>query len=367
VNILITGSEGFIAKNLKIRLLEKHHSVLEFKKGMKFNDFVPNLHSIDLVFHLAGENRPEDINDFKKNNEDLTNDLANLLQNSKKNIPVFFSSSTQVSEQNPYSNSKKNAEIILKKLYEKNGNLINIYRLPNIFGKWSKPNYNSAVATFCYNISRKLEIDVHDPNKPLSLLYIDDLIDIFENDLEDLNSGFNVKETKKYFKTTVGKVADLISSFETYESVEPISEVGEGLERALYSTYLSFLPKDKVSFKLTVNEDQRGKFVEVLKTKKSGQFSFLTAHPGQVRGQHYHHSKNEKFLVLSGNAEFNFKNLISNETFKIKTSERDPMIVRTIPGWIHNIKNIGKKELIVMLWANELFDPENPDTIAADI
>ena len=370
MNILITGSDGFIGKNLKFRLHEKNHSVLEFTKGMSFSDNFLNEKDIDCVFHLAGENRPKDHKDFVINNVDLTSELSDFLKSKNKKIPVFFSSSIQVTETNPYADSKIKAEEVLKKLNQENGNKIFIYRLPNVFGKWSKPNYNSAVATFCHNISRNLDIDVHDPNKSLSLLYIDDLLDIFLSDLDDLErdlEGVRIIEIDNFYKTTVGKLSKIIQSFSKYYLTKPIAEVGEGLERALYATYLSFLPREKIAFSLPINKDERGIFVEVLKTRKSGQFSFLTAHPGYTRGQHYHHTKNEQFLVISGEAEFNFKNLISNETFTISTNGDEPKVVQTIPGWIHNIKNVGKNDLVVMLWANELFDPKNPDTTSAEI
>ncbi len=367
MNILLTGSDGFIGKNLKFKLLENKHSVIEFTRGMSFKENSLNQKNIDCVFHLAGENRPKNLKDFTKNNVDLTSELSDFLKSKNKKIPVFFSSSIQVAETNPYAESKIKAEEILKKLHQENGNQIFIYRLPNVFGKWSKPNYNSAVATFCHNISRSLDIDVHDPRKPLSLLYIDDLIDIFLRDLEKDSKGIKVIEIENFFETTVGELSETILSFSKYHLIRPIAEVGEGLERALYATYLSFLPKEKIAFKLPINKDERGLFVEVLKTRKSGQFSFLTARPGYTRGQHYHHTKNEQFLVISGEAEFNFKNLISNESFTISSSGDEPKVVQTIPGWIHNIKNVGKNDLIVMLWANELFDPENPDTTPAEI
>ena len=279
----------------------------------------------------------------------------------------MYASSKQANLDNDYGVSKRKAEDICYELEKQYGNKVIVLRLPGIFGKWSKPNYNSVVAAFCHNISHNKKIKIDDEDKFISLFYIDDLLELFINDMNSSIEGYLKKEIPNTYKITLGELANLISEFSQYDNLAAIGEVGDGFKRALYSTFLSFLDKKDFSYKLDVNKDNRGIFVEVLKTKNSGQFSFLTAKPGITRGQHYHHSKNEKFIVCKGEAEFSFKNLLNDDSFQIKTSGDTPEVVQTIPGWIHNIKNIGNDDLIVLLWANEIFDNNNPDTFFAEV
>ena len=367
MKILITGANGFIGKNLQQKLVEREHEVLCFTRNSEIDSLKKYIKDIDLIFHLAGENRPEDESQFFENNSKFTKNLCDFLKLEEKKVPIIFSSSTQVLAGNAYGKSKLEAETYLKNLHDKKGNPVIIYRLPNIFGKWSKPNYNSVVATFCHNISHNKKIKIDDEDKFISLFYIDDLLELFINDMNSSIEGYLKKEIPNTYKITLGELANLISEFSQYDNLAAIGEVGDGFKRALYSTFLSFLDKKDFSYKLDVNKDNRGIFVEVLKTKNSGQFSFLTAKPGITRGQHYHHSKNEKFIVCKGEAEFSFKNLLNDDSFQIKTSGDTPEVVQTIPGWIHNIKNIGNDDLIVLLWANEIFDNNNPDTFFAEV
>jgi UDP-2-acetamido-2,6-beta-L-arabino-hexul-4-ose reductase len=327
-----------------------------------------HLSRADSVIHLAGENRPKDDNLYKLVNLGLTEEICKILKDNQRDIPIIFSSSRQASEDNLYGQSKFAAEEVLKDLSLTNGNEILIYRLPGVFGKWSKPNYNSVVATFCNNIANDLPIAINNPNLNLKLVYIDDVIESF---LLNVNK-FQEKQITEInvnpeYEITLKDLSDKIEAFKYSRNSLKSDRVGEGLVRALYATYLSYLPHSKFSYELPVHADERGVFVEMLKTPDTGQFSFFTAHPGITRGGHYHDTKNEKFLVINGEACFKFRHMITNETVTIKTSGKSPKIVETIPGWAHDITNIGDNEMFVALWANEIFDHGRPDTIAAEV
>lgn len=367
--ILITGSNGFIGKNLLINLEEKNiYKVLTFNRGDNFQRLNNLINESDLIVHLAGENRPKDIEDFMKTNLNLTKDIVKLVEiNSKKHnktIPIIFSSSTQVKLENEYGQSKLLAEKELELLSKKIQCPINIFRLPGVFGKWSKPNYNSVIATICNNIARKKPIYIDEPEKVLKLVYIDDVIEKINEKIEAPGKGFNHIFIEKEYNVSLKEIVSTLKSFMDMNNSLLISDVGVGFKRALYSTFMSFLPKDNFVQKISKNEDKRGIFVEFLRTSKNGQFSYFTAHPGVTRGSHYHHTKSEKFLVIQGNALFKFRNIITDEKLQIKTSRENPEIINSIPGWGHTIQNIGEDELIVLLWANELFDKNKPDTFS---
>ena len=242
-----------------------------------------------------------------------------------------------------------------------------IYRLPGVYGKWSRPNYNSVVATFCHNIAKGIPIRIDNPNHILKLIYIDDVVSDIEANINNKFTGFNYNEIKNQYSITIKDLADNIYMFKNSRNSLITNEVGTGFERTLYATFMSYFDKDDFVYSLKSNVDDRGNFVEMLKTKNSGQFSFFTAHPGITRGGHYHHTKSEKFLVIKGNALFKFRNIITDEKHEVFTDESEPVVVETIPGWSHDITNVGNKEMIVMLWANEIFDHENPDTFPSQV
>nr|CDF66390.1 UDP-2-acetamido-2,6-dideoxy-beta-L-talose-4-dehydrogenase [Yersinia similis] len=365
--ILVTGASGFIAKNLIVRLNEENYDVINIEREDDIAYLDEKIQDIDFIFHLAGTNRPKNIAEFKTGNAEFTLKLVKKLEVLGKSIPILFTSSIQASQNNEYGRSKLEAEEHLLNLSKDYGNSVLIYRLPNVFGKWCKPNYNSVVATFCHNIANGLSININDKASKLELVYIDDVIDTFIDNLNSSGKPTGYYDIKIKYHTTVGEVADILRGFEKNRSTLMVDSVGKGFIRALYSTYLSYLPIDKFSYEIPVYTDARGKFAEVLKTPEQGQISFFTALPGVTRGGHYHHSKNEKFVVLSGTACFAFRNIITNEFKEEIISSDEPRVVETIPGWAHNIKNIGSTELIVMLWANEIFDREKPDTIPWEI
>lgn len=365
--ILITGSEGFIGKNLVSNL--NHYQNFFIKKFNRKSNIerLPNyLKEADYIFHLAGENRSKNDNDFKKNNIEFTRMLCeNILleiKNSKRKIKLIFTSSIHVEQASSYGKSKLEAENIIKEYSQNKDFLIDIYRLPSVFGKWCKPNYNSVVATFCHNISRENPIIINDTETKLRLVYIDDVIKGLIDSLSD-NKGTIYQTIEPEYSVSLGELAAHIRAFKSSRESLMIEDFGSGLLKALYSTYLSYLPSDKFSYLLKKNIDPRGKFVEVFKSSNFGQISYLTINPNQERGGHYHHTKTEKFLVLKGQVLFRYRNLITKEFLELKTSASDLRVVDTIPGWAHDIVNISSEEAIIMIWSNEIYDPKNPDTI----
>lgn len=367
MKVLVTGANGFLGRNLLVHLGErKGIDVIPFTREEDVQTLPEILKSIDFIFHLAGVNRPPSNDDFKKGNTDLTIALCNAITASARRIPVLYTSSIQAELDNPYGMSKRGAEEALVELHNKN-NPVYLFRLPNVFGKWAKPNYNSAVATFCYNIVRGLPVQVNDPNALINLVYIDDVINAFIDTMDGKYAGQLFVEIGPGYRISVGKLVQQLEAFRD-SRLSLISErVGTGLIRALYSTYVSYFPKETFSYKVQKHEDPRGVFVEMLKTPDAGQFSFFTAHPGITRGGHYHHSKTEKFLVIKGKACFRFRHIVSGEFYELQTEGFEPEIVETVPGWTHDITNIGEDEMIVMLWANEIFDRNKPDTFARSV
>lgn len=368
MKVLITGANGFVAKNLRAHLSEREDiEVFTFTRDNSIDDLSALILDVDFIFHLAGVNRPENVEEFKHGNADLTVALCTCIEASTKKLPVIFGSSIQAEMENPYGQSKLAAEQALLKLADRTDNPVYLFRLPNVFGKWSKPDYNSAVATFCHNIAFDLPVKINDPSALISLVYIDDVINRFIAIMD----GAVVKDVycdiDPVYEVTVGKLAEKINSFKGSRNTLVTERVGTGFDRALHSTYLSYLPPESFSYDLVKHGDSRGVFVEMLKTKDSGQFSYFTAHPGITRGGHYHHTKTEKFLVLKGEALFKFRHIMSDEFYELRTSGDEPVVVETVPGWTHDITNAGDDEMIVMLWANEIFDREHPDTYAMPV
>lgn len=369
--VLITGADGFMGRNLQLMLSErKDVEVVAFTRGDPVEALAGRLGGVDFVFHFAGVNRPERDEEFAEGNGALTEALCAAVRASGRTIPLLYSSSIQAARDNAYGKSKRAAEEALATLNAATDNPVFIYRLANVFGKWARPDYNSAVATFCHNIARGLPISVNDPAAPLALAYIDDILTEFvavmDGKAPNISSdGFALVDP--VHETTVGAVAEAIRGFAAMKDDLLIDRVGTGLIRALYATYVSYLPPALFSYPVAMHGDARGVFVEMLKTPDSGQFSYFTAHPGVTRGGHYHHTKTEKFLVIKGKARFKFRHMGSGETHSIDTDGAVAEIVETVPGWTHDITNIGDNEMVVMLWANEIFDRDRPDTFACPL
>ena len=368
MKILITGADGFIGRNLRVSLAEHEgFDVLPITRASGDAELAEAVASADAVIHLAGVNRPQDPAEFAAGNADFTARLCDLLAATGRPIPVAFASSIQAERDNPYGASKRAAEDHLRGYADASGAAVGLYRFANVFGKWSRPDYNSAVATFCHNIARGLPIRIDNPSAEVRLVYIDDVVAELLRFLRDPGQGARLLDAAPVHATTVGELARQIEAFKNVRTSLVTERVGTGLVRALYATYVSFLPPQAFSYGVPKYGDARGVFVEMLKTPDCGQFSFFTAHPGITRGGHYHHTKTEKFLVIKGRARYRFRHLLTDEVFEVESHGDEPLVVETIPGWAHDITNIGDDELVVMLWANEIFDRQKPDTVASRV
>jgi UDP-2-acetamido-2,6-beta-L-arabino-hexul-4-ose reductase len=364
--VAVIGAQGFIGRNLLLRLAEQpRFGVSSLTRASSAADWRAAIGDSDVVVNLAGVNRPPDEACFRGNYE-VVDRLADAIGDDRRSLPVIHLSSAKATDDTPYGRSKKLAEDRLLALAGRTGGPVALLRLPNVFGKWSRPNYNSAVATFCHNLARDLPIRVDDPASPLDLIYIDDLIDGLLALIDGrIATGFH--DVGPIYCTDVGTVAATIRGFRTDRADNLIANVGHGLTRALYATYVSYLPPAEFAYPVVAHTDPRGSFSEMLKTRDAGQFSFFTAHPGVTRGGHYHHSKTEKFLIVHGRALFRFRHMLTGETHEVRTDADAPTVVETVPGWTHDVTNVGEGVMVAMLWANELFDRDRPDTIAEKV
>ena len=366
MKILVTGANGFIGKNLIIYLEQIDDvEVIKYTRENTLDELNAFVKDADFVFHLAGINRPQDVNEFYEGNFDLTKSLVDILNENKKDIPLIFSSSIQAELDNDYGKSKKQAEDYMRENY--NNSII--FRLHNVFGKWCKPNYNSVVATFCYNISHDLDIIVNDPNKELELVYIDDVCETFCNAVKDI-STVNKDEINYIIERkiiTLGELSELIYSFHDDMKSIYVPKTGDAFIKKLFATYVSYLPLDKMVFTPTQHVDNRGGFCELVRTLDSGQFSVSFSKPGIFRGNHFHHTKMERFIVIRGKAKISFRHVITNEKKEFIVSGDELKIVTIPVGYTHNIENIGDDEMILFLWCNELFDENHPDTYQEEV
>jgi UDP-2-acetamido-2,6-beta-L-arabino-hexul-4-ose reductase len=363
MKILITGSNGFIAKNL-IAVLNRNtdNELLLFNRHSSLDELAAYIKTADFIVHLAGVNRPENISEFYQGNTDLTQTILELAQKHERKIPILLSSSTQASQDNDYGKSKLAAEELVQAYGERNNVPVFIYRLPNVFGKWCRPNYNSVIATWCYNTAHDLPIAINNRNTLLTLVYIDDVIASFMDCLNPDTQLSGLVNVESVYEKTLDEIETLLIEFKHSRESLLIPKVGSGFERVLYATYLSYLPTDNFSYPLKGHSDARGTFYEILKTQDSGQFSISTTQPGVTRGNHYHHTKNEKFLVIKGEALIELRHIVTNEIVQYRVSGEQMQVVEMITGYTHNITNVGDTEMLLLIWANEIFNPEHPDT-----
>jgi len=321
------------------------------------------LDQADFVFHLAGVNRPQQVEEFDTGNKGLTERICGHLTKTGKKVTLVLSSSTQAAFDNSYGVSKRAAEQAVFAYGKEMGGAVYVFRLPNVFGKWCRPNYNSAVATFCHNIARDLPIQVNDPEVVLSLVYIDDVVQTFLRLLEgyqDREEGFSV--VKPVHTVKLGDMIDLIRSFRVSREARNVPDLSDAFTKKLYSTYLSYLPEDRFSYPLKMNIDARGSFTEFIRTPDRGQVSVNILKPGITKGNHWHHTKNEKFLVVSGEGVIRFRRIGTDEIISCRVSGETLEVVDIPPGYTHNITNTGMSDMVTVMWCNELFIPENPDT-----
>lgn len=370
MKILVTGAKGFVGKNLIAELKNRgFNDIFEFTRESEPSLLEIYTKECDFVFHLAGVNRPQDEDEFMDGNFGFTSQLIALLKKHDNKAPILLTSSIQAEKDNPYGRSKRAGEDLLFNYYYETDAKVYIYRLPNLFGKWSKPNYNTVVATFCHNIARGLDIQINNPDAELNLCYIDDVLEEFMRALEGSpaiqNDNFCVVPVTHNIK--LGELADLIKSFKESRLNLSIPNMGDALTKKLYSTYLSFLPKEQFSYDLKMNCDQRGSFTEILRTPERGQVSVNVSKPGITKGNHWHHTKNEKFLVVSGEGLIRFRKIDSDEIIEYRVSGEKFQVVDIPTGYTHSIVNVGDSDLVTVMWANECFDPEKPDTYFVEV
>ena len=368
MRIVVTGGDGFIGRNLRAHLAERGYpDIVSVDQNEDETALGEALASADIVFHLAGVNRPKELVEFDLVNRGFTARVCDALARTGRSIPVVLTSSIQAAVDNPYGASKRAAEGEVHRYAVSSGARIHVLRLTNVFGKWSRPNYNSVVATFCHNIARGRPITVVDADAPLQLVYIDDVVATMAELIDPPAEWPLFVDVRPIYETTVGELASVLRCFAASRSTRETFRVGVGFARALYATYVSYLPPEDFSYALPRHADPRGVFVEMLRTPDCGQISFFTARPGVTRGGHYHHTKNEKFLVVQGTARFRFRHTITGESHELLVDGQQSRVVDTVPGWAHDVTNVGPDELIVLLWANESFDPSRPDTVAVSL
>ncbi|MCM3693197.1 capsular polysaccharide biosynthesis protein CapF [Neobacillus niacini] len=369
MKILVTGAKGFVGKNLIAELRNKgFDEIFEFTKEMDLSLLDGYTKVCDFVFHLAGVNRPKDENEFMEGNFSFTSILLESLMKHGNKAPVLITSSIQAELDNAYGRSKKAGEELLFSYNRETDTKVYVYRLPNIFGKWSKPNYNTVVATYCHNIARGLDIQINNPEANLNLCYIDDLLEEFLKVLEGnptMKGPYCVVPVTHSIK--LGELAQLINSFKESRINLNIPNMEQPLTKKLYSTYLSFLPDKDFAYDLKMNIDQRGSFTEFVRTADRGQVSVNVSKPGITKGNHWHHTKNEKFLVVSGEGLIRFRKIGFEEVIEYRVSGDKLQVVDIPTGYTHSIVNVGEKDLVTVMWVNEWFDPERPDTYFLEV
>ncbi|PLR85051.1 capsular biosynthesis protein [Bacillus canaveralius] len=369
MKILVTGARGFLGKNLIAELNNKgYKEIFEYTRDSNKSVLEKYTKECDFVFHLAGVNRPKNEAEFMEGNYGFTSLLLALLKKHENKAPILITSSIQAEGDNPYGKSKKAGEDLFFSYYKETDVKVYVYRLPNVFGKWSKPNYNSVVATFCHNISRGLDIQVNNPDAELNLCYIDDVLEEFLRALHGeptIQGNYCVVPVTHSIK--LGDLANLIQSFKESRTNLSIPNMEDALTKKLYSTYLSFLPKDKFSYDLKMNCDHRGSFTEFIRTPERGQVSVNVSKPGITKGNHWHHTKNEKFLVVSGEGLIRFRKLDSDVIIEYRVSGEKLQVVDIPTGYTHSIVNVGESDLVTVMWANEPFNLDKPDTYFVEV
>ncbi|HHT77779.1 MAG TPA: capsular polysaccharide biosynthesis protein CapF [Clostridiaceae bacterium] len=373
MKVLVTGAGGFIGKNLVSQLnLDKELILMLYDMENSQEELERFLDSADFVFHLAGVNRPKDEAEFSSGNKGLTEQLVEFLTDKHARTgvatPMMISSSTQAALDNPYGVSKRDAETIVFEYARQTGAEVFVYRFPNVYGKWCRPNYNSAIATFCYNTARDLPITVNSRDAIMHIVYIDDVVRELANALHgQANRVGDYCEVPVTYHTTLGRIVDIIESFPQMRKDLLLPDFSDGLSKTLYSTYLSYLPEDQFSYPLKMNVDHRGSFTEFVKSGDRGQVSINISRPGIVKGNHWHHTKTEKFLVVKGQGDVSFRRIDSDRVITYHVSGESLEVVDIPTGYTHNIKNTGEEDMVTVMWANELLDPNHPDTYFLEV
>lgn len=369
MKILVTGSNGFIAKNLIVELRNRgYEDLLLCNRDTSMEELEQYIEKCDVLVHLAGVNRPIREEEYYIENVGFTEKLIKLLENNHKKISMLFSSTIHTGRHKCYEESKQQGEKILQEYARESGSSLFIFRLPNVFGKWCRPNYNSVVATFCYNVSHGLDIKVNDPDVWMNLVYIDDVVNEFISCIDQGSEAVSeYVEISQSYQTTVGEVARAIMSFKQGREQLETPYVGNPLIKKLYSTYLSYMEPEDYRYELKMNMDARGSFTEFLRSQNFGQVSVNVAKPGIVKGNHWHHTKVEKFLVVKGKASIKFRHIMTGRVIEYIVSDQKLEVVDIPVGYTHNIMNIGTEDLVTIMWANETFDKDRPDTYYEEV
>ena len=372
MKILITGAKGFIGRNLTEELKRQGHEILAYDIDNTEKQLDEYAASCEFVYHLAGVNRPENSEDFMSGNFGFTSVLLDSLKKHGNKAPVMLSSSIQAELDNPYGKSKKAGEELIFQYGRDNGVKVYVYRFPNVFGKWCRPNYNSAVATFCNNIARNLPIQINETNPTLTLVYIDDLVKELVNTLNgeahiSTKDGYTYCSVPEQYQVKLLDIVNMLYTFKESRKDLYIPDMRDTFTKKLYATYLSYMPEDKFCYELTMHCDARGSFTEMLKSQERGQVSVNISKPGITKGNHWHSTKNEKFIVVSGKARISFRKIGSDEVISYDVSGDKIEAVDIPPGYTHSVTNTGEIDLVTVMWANEPFDPNNSDTYYEEV
>lgn len=370
MKILVTGADGFVGKNLIAALQQRNDvEILAYDIATEASLLHTYCQEAEFVFHLAGVNRPQNTEEFMEGNFGFASTLLDLLKTYQNTCPVLLSSSVQAELDNPYGKSKKVGEDLFFAYAAESVAAVFVYRLPNVFGKWCRPNYNSAVATFCYNIAHDLPIKINDPGVMMTLAYIDDVVDEFIRALD----GTPNQEASGFCRVPIthtvplGEIAHLLHTFKASRDARSIPNMADDFTKKLYAAYLSYLPTDAFAYPLQMHADDRGSFTEFIRTEDRGQVSVNISKPEITKGNHWHHTKNEKFLVVSGSGVIRFRSVFSDEVIEYFVTGDQLQAVDIPPGYTHNIENLGDSDMVTVMWVNEVFDPAKPDTYFLEV
>jgi UDP-2-acetamido-2,6-beta-L-arabino-hexul-4-ose reductase len=362
-NVLVTGAKGFVGKNLCVALRRQERVALsEYDLDNSAEELRRALAEADVIFHLAGVNRPKEVTEYQTGNADFTVELCSTLRSLGRSPKIVLASSIQAELDNPYGVSKRQAEEALREYAAATGAEAVAHRLKNLFGKWCRPNYNSVTATFCYNIAHDLPIDISDPAREMELTYIDDVVSAFQAELAPGVPGFRYAGQLTSYRVTLGELAETIRAFRRMRSDLQAPDYSQPFIRALYATYLSYLDPADFGYSLASKADQRGSLAEFIKAPAIGQVFVSRTRPGVTRGNHYHHTKVEKFLVLQGEAVIRLRHILETEAVEYRVRGEDYRVIDIPPGYTHSIQNVGDGEVVTLFWADEVFDPDRSDT-----
>jgi UDP-2-acetamido-2,6-beta-L-arabino-hexul-4-ose reductase len=363
MNVLVTGGGGFLGRNLTTHLRAREDCTMtSFDVENSAEDLRSGLETADIVYHLAGVNRPGIGEEFEAGNAGLTREICAILRELGRTPVIVMSSSIQAAFENPYGVSKRHAEDALREFAAQTGAEVRIYRLSNVFGKWCRPNYNSVVATFCYNLANALPIQISDPSRELDLIYVDDVVNAFLADLPTHTGLGGGGGDIPSFKLTLGDLAGRIQSFHDMQANLFTPDFAVRFNKQLYATYLSYVPYEARRQQLDVKSDQRGELAEFIKSRSFGQIFISRTKPGVTRGNHYHHTKTEKFFIVEGEGIIRLRRIESAEVVEYRVRGATFQVIDIPPGYTHSIENVGAGEMVTLFWASEVFDPDRPDT-----